>query len=338
MKLYHVEMLFVLWTLPALLGVYLYAAYQRKRSGQRFTSAELWARLNAQLNPRRRWVKAGLVLLSLAVLVFAMARPAWNPKPKQVEREGRDVVFLLDVSKSMLAEDLAPNRLERAKLAITDCLDTLQGDRVGLIAFAGAAAVKCPLTLDYAFFRAMAEDISVNSITRGGTLIGDAVRLAVDQVFDDQDKQFKDLVLITDGDDHDSFPVQAAEDASQHGIRIIAIGLGDETQGQRIPITDQNGQKTFLKYQGQEVWSKLDANTLRQMVEKTPGGRYLNVATGTFDLGQIYQDLIASAEKKSLESQTITLYEEKFQIFLALAFAGLCIEVVISERKKKVKS
>ena len=334
MKLYQVEMLLLLWVLPVLLGVYLYAARQRRRAGRRFVASGVFERLNVHLSPRRRWIKAGFVLASIGLLAFALARPAWNPKPRKVEREGRDVVFLLDVSKSMLAEDLAPNRLERAKLAISDCLDTLQGDRVGLILFAGAAAVKCPLTLDYAFFRAMVDDISVNSITRGGTLIGDAVRLAVDQVFDDQDKQFKDLVLITDGEDHDSFPLQAAEEASQHGIRIIAIGLGDESQGQRIPITDQNGQKTFLKYQGQEVWSKLDANTLRQMVEKTPGGKYLNVATGTFDLGQIYQDLIASAEKKSLESQTITLYEEKFQVFLALALAGLLIETLISERKK----
>lgn len=334
MRLYHVEMLFLLWALPILVGVYLYGGYRRRQAGLLFAESGLLDRLIVHLSARRRWAKSAVVLGALALIVLALSRPAWNPKPKKVERQGRDVVFALDVSKSMLAEDLAPNRLERAKLAILDCVETLQGDRVGLIAFAGAAAAKCPLTLDYGFFRSMAEDISVNSITRGGTLIGDAVRLAVDQVFDDEEKQYKDLVLITDGEDHDSFPVQAAEEAGQKGIRLLAIGLGDESQGQRIPITDEHGQKTFLKYQGQEVWSKLDANTLRQMVEKTPGGQYLNVATGTFDLGQIYQDLIASAEKKALESQTVTLYEEKFQIFIALAFIALCTETAISERRK----
>ncbi len=334
MRLYQVEMLFLLWVLPALLGILIYAAYQRRKAGLLFAEEGMLSRLNDSIYPGRRWTKAGLLLAASACLIFALARPAWNPKPKQVQRQGRDVVFVLDVSKSMLAEDLAPNRLERAKLAITDCLETLEGDRVGLIAFAGTAAVKCPLTLDYGFFRTMVEDISVNSINRGGTLIGDALRRALDEVFDAQEKQFKDVVLITDGEDHDSFPVQAAEEAGQKGIRILAIGLGDENQGQRIPITDENGQKTFLKYQGQEVWSKLDADTLRQMVEKTPGGKYLNVATGSFDLGKIYQDLIASAEKKDLESQTVTLYEEKYQIFAALAFVLLCVERIVSERKK----
>jgi Ca-activated chloride channel homolog len=334
MRLYQVEMLFLLWLVPLLPGAFVYAAYQRKKARARFADAGLIERLNAQLSPQRRWGKAILLMAVFVFIIFALARPAWNPKPRQVERQGRDVVFMLDVSKSMLAEDLPPNRLERAKLAILDCLETLQGDRVGLIAFAGDSVVKCPLTLDYAFFRSTVEDISVNSVTRGGTLIGDAIRMVVDQVFDDQEKQFKDLVLITDGEDHDSFPVQAAETAAQNGIRILAIGLGDETQGQRIPITDENGVKTFMKFQGQEVWSKLDAATLRQMVEKTPGGQYLNVATGAFDLGKIYQDLIASADKKSLEAQTITLYDEKFQIFLAFAFAGLLVESLISERRK----
>jgi Ca-activated chloride channel homolog len=334
MRLYQVEMLFLLWVLPALLGVFIYAFYQRRKTGLLFAEAGLLNRLNDTIYPGRRWTKAALVLAAVALLIFGLARPAWNPKPKQVQRQGRDVVFVLDVSKSMLAEDLAPNRLERAKLAITDCLETLEGDRVGLIVFAGTAVVKCPLTLDYGFFRTMVEDISVNSINRGGTLIGDALRHASSEVFDEQEKQYKDVVLITDGEDHDSFPVQAAEEMGQKGIRLLAIGLGDETQGQRIPITDENGQKTFMKYQGQEVWSKLDAGTLRQMVEKTPGGKYLNVATGSFDLGKIYQDLIASAEKKDLESQTVTLYEEKYQIFVALAFGLLCAERMLSERKK----
>jgi Ca-activated chloride channel family protein len=234
----------------------------------------------------------------------------------------------------MLAEDLAPNRLERAKLAIADAVERLQGDRVGLVAFAGTAAVKCPLTHDYGFFRMMLEDVSVGSISRGGTMIGDAIRKTLDEVFDDQEKQFKDLILITDGEDHDSFPVQAAEAAGERGVRILAIGLGDENEGRRIPITDANGRKTFLKYQGREVWSRLDADTLRKMVNATPGGKYLNVSTGTLDLGDVYQKLIASAEKKELESKTIKRYEEKYQIFLSIGLILLCLEIMVSERKR----
>jgi Ca-activated chloride channel family protein len=220
-------------------------------------------------------------------------------------------------------------------LAISDCVDVLQGDRVGLVIFAGTAVVKCPLTLDYGFFRMMINDISVNTISRGGTMIGDAIRTTLNEVFDDQIKAFKDIILITDGEDHDSFPVDAAKLAGERGVRIIAVGLGDENEGQRIPIINDKGEKKFLKYNGQEVWTKLDADTLRQMANLTTGGKYLNVATGAIDLGNVYQNLIVTADKKNLESQTIKRYEEKFQIFLAVAIILLMIEMVSSDRKKE---
>ena len=167
------------------------------------------------------------------------------------------------------------------------------------MAFAGTAVIKCPLTLDYGFFHMALTDISPSSVSRGGTLIGDAIRKAVDEVFDERQKEHRDLILITDGEDHESFPVEAAKMLGEQGIRLIAIGLGDEDQGRRIPIT-RGGRKTFLQYDGQEIWSKLDASTLRQMVNATPGGRYLNVATGAIDLGDVYVKLIASAEKTEL--------------------------------------
>ena len=334
MRLNHIEMLFLLWAVPLLAGVYFYAAQRRAHACRLFADAGLLPKLTQSVSAARRTWKAALLLAAAALISFALARPAWNPVPKTVSRQGRDVVFVLDVSRSMLAEDLAPNRLERAKLAIMDCVEKLQGDRVALVAFAGSSAVKCPLTLDYGFFRMMLEEVSPDSVARGGTLIGDALRKAVDEVFDDEEKLFKDIVLITDGEDHDSFPEDAAEKVGERGIRLLAIGLGDENQGKRIPITDNQGRKTFLKYDGQEVWTKLDADTLRKMANHTPGGRYLNVATGTFDLGDIYLDLIATAEKKNVEAKTFTLYEEKFQIFLVLAFVLLCLELLISERRR----
>ena len=332
-RLLQIEMLYLLWVIPLLAGVYLFAAHRRRQALQRFAEAGLLKQINTTvLADRRRW-KAALLLLAFACAVVALARPAWNRVAQEIERQGRDVVFLLDVSKSMLAEDLAPNRLERAKLAILDSIERLRGDRVALIAFAGTSVVKCPLTLDYGFFRMGLEDISPDSVSRGGTLIGDAVRKALDEVFDKQSKEYKDIILITDGEDHESFPVQAAEDAGRQGVRLIAIGLGDENQGRRIPITGANGRKTFVKYQGQEVWTKLDGDTLRQMVNATPGGRYLNVATGAIDLGDVYVKLIAGAEKTALGSTTIERYEEKFQIFLRIAFLLLCLEIVVRERK-----
>ncbi len=326
-------MLHLLWAVPLLLAMFIYAWQKRRKAMTIFVEAGLLDRIRISVsNSRRRW-KAALLLSAVVFIIFSLTRPAWNEKPETIERRGRDVVFLLDVSKSMLAEDLKPNRLERAKLAIEDCVDRLQGDRVALVVFAGTAAIKCPLTLDYGFFRMMLNNISTDSIARGGTMIGDAIRMVVTDVFDDQAKQYKDIILITDGEDHDSFPVEAAKKAGQRGIRLIAIGLGDENEGRRIPITNRNGQKTFLKYKGREVWTKLDADTLRKMVNATPGGKYLNVATGTIDLGNVYMQLIAGAEKKALKSEIIKRYEEKFQIFLAIGFAFLCIEMAISERK-----
>ena len=331
----HLEMLHFLWLLPLIIFLYIYAAHRRRQALQKFADAGVLDRINFSVSRNRRGWKAMLLIIACALIVLALARPGWNPKPKKLERQGRNVVFVVDVSKSMLAEDLAPNRLERAKIAIADCLERLEGDRVALVVFAGTSAIKCPLTLDYGFFRLMLKGISPASIARGGTMIGDALRKVLDEVFTDKQKRYKDVILITDGEDHDSFPVKAAEEAGRRGVRLIAIGLGDEGTGQRIAITDAQGHKTFLKYQGQEVWTKLDADTLRRMVNATPGGKYLNVATGTIDLGEVYRKLIASAEKTAVASQTIKRYEEKFQIFLALAFGLLIIEAFLSDRKRK---
>lgn len=335
MKLYHVEMLHLLWLLPGLVALWCYGAWRTRTALERFAANALLHKLNNQLHPgKRRW-KQGLLLAATAFLIVGLARPAWNPKPQIINREGRDVVFIVDVSRSMLAEDLAPNRLERAKLAIRDCLEGLNGDRVGLIAFAGTSVVKCPLTLDYGFFRMMLEDIGPDDISRGGTLIGDALRKAQTEVFDQRDREFRDIILITDGDDQESFPVEAAKQVGEAGIRVIAIGLGDENQGQRIPITDKQGRKTFLKYQGEEVWTKLAAGTLREVAAATPDGKYLNVATGAFDLNAIYQEFISSAKKKALEESRVTLFDEKYQIFLATGFLLLCAETLLGERKRE---
>lgn len=338
MKGLHFEslgMLFLLWLLPAAFLLQRFASYRRRQALRRFADAEMVRRLSASVDRRARLAKGVLFLAALFLLVVGLARPCWNPQPRKVERAGRDVVFLLDVSRSMLAEDLVPNRLERAKLAILDCIERLQGDRVALVAFAGTSAVLCPLTLDYGFFRTAVDAVAVESAGRGGTLIGDAVRKTMDGVFDDQEKRFKDIVLITDGEDHDSFPVEAAKAAGERGVRIIAVGLGDADTGRRIPVTDASGKRSFLQYQGQEVWARLDADTLRKMVLETEGGRYIPVSTGNIDLGAVYAQLIATAEKREMESKTLTRYDEHFQLFLLGAFLILAAEAFLPERKRR---
>jgi len=334
MHLGDLKMLYLLWLVPVLVAFYAWASYRRTHALRGFVDDELLGRIGLSISTTGRLWKAVLLILAFAFVAFAAARPAWNPKPQTVERKGRDIMVLLDVSKSMLAEDLVPDRLERSKIAIQDMLERLQGDRIGLIAFAGTAALKVPLTTDYGFFTLILDDISTESVSRGGTKIGDAVRKAMDEGFDSQEKKYKDIILITDGEDHDSFPVEAAEEAGEKGIRIIAIGIGDEGEGRRIPITDAQGNRVFMTYQGHEVWSKLDAATLRKMANATPGGKYLNVATGTIDLGDVYLKLIAGEEKRDIETKTMQLYEEKFQIFLAVGFFLLVVEMVVAERKR----
>ena len=334
--LHNVTMLRLLWALPALALVFVYAEWRRRQALRRFADAGILKRLNITVDPARRRWKAFWFLVACAFVVVALVRPAWNLTSKTVQRRGRDVVFVLDVSRSMLAEDLAPNRLERAKLAILDCIETFAGDRVGLVAFAGTAAVKCPLTLDYGFFRMMLSQIDTNSVSRGGTVIGDAVRCALDEVFDDTNRAYRDIILITDGGDHESLPVEAAKRAGKEKVRILAIGLGDEDDQRVIHVTDpKTGRKEVIEHGGKRAPISLNADILRKMVNATPGGKYLNVATGTINLDRVYADLVASAEKRDVEARTIKRYEEKFQIFLAVGLAILAVESLFGERRRR---
>jgi Ca-activated chloride channel family protein len=335
MNLGNDKALWLLFAVPVvLIPAYIWCFWRKALTLRLLASHEMLRKINSGVSLQKQVLKAALLVLAFISIVLALTEPKWNPQPQQIRRQGRDVAILLDTSKSMLAEDIKPNRLERSKLAIRDLLEVLRGDRIAIVTFAGNATVKCPLTQDYAFVRMALADISPESSSRGGTMIGDAIRKATEEVFDKQSRQYKDLILITDGEDHDSFPVEAAKKAAEEGIRIIAIGLGDDATGSRIPVTSPTGEKTFLKYKGQEVWSKLDSDTLRQVAYTTNGG-YLSVTPGTMmDLGQIYENQIASAEKRELESTTMMKYDEKFQIFVALAIVLLIGEVLLSERRR----
>ena len=331
MRFLAVHYLLLLWCIPPLLLLwFLSQSRQQKRLGRLFSPT---MQQELAIRPQNGWLVMLLLLTCLAMLLVALARPALPEKAVKVQRQGRDVVFLVDVSRSMLAEDLHPNRLERAKLAITDCVKLLSGDRVGLVAFAGSAKVVCPLTLDYGFFAQTLDQLVAGMEVWGGTMIGDALRLVMDEVFDSQLKEYKDVILITDGEDHESFPVQAAQAAGDEGVRLIVIGLGDENKGQPIPYTDEQGQRRYVEYKGKRVLSRLDATTLRQMARATPGGRYLPVATGTIDLGQVYLELISSDAKRQLAEESIERYDEKFQLALAAAMLLLIVQVALAARR-----
>ena len=237
---------------------------------------------------------------------------------RTVQAEGRDVVFLVDVSQSMLARDLNPNRLVQAQTAIKDTIDLLEGDRAALVAFAGSTVVMAPVTTDYAFLRRAADELSVNTVDRGGTMTGDALRKTMQFIFPDSEASdgYRDIILITDGEDQGSFPIQAAEAVGTKGLRVIGLGLGNETTGTRIPVTDPSGTERFLMYKGKEVWSRLDSTTLRKMAAATPGGKYLNISRGSFDLASIYTELVKGADQRRYDSGDFEDYKNEYRIFL----------------------
>jgi Ca-activated chloride channel family protein len=211
-------------------------------------------------------------------------------------------------------------------------LNRVVGDRVGLIAFAGKPIIKVPLTTDQGFFLHILRTIDTNSAPRGGTAIGDAIRLALRAMPPEADRE-RAIVLITDGEDMDSMPLEAAKDAAARQIRILTIGLGNSEEGRRIPIRDSHGNLTYLKHNGQEVWSKTDEATLREIARITEGA-YIAAGTRTFDLGQIYADSIGRMQGNMDQTERRQRLRHQFQIFLTAAVLCLLLYVIASEHKK----
>lgn len=320
--------LHAMWAVPLAGVLAAYAYRMRRRAVMLFAG-------NAKRGPIgvRSAVKAAMLVVAIGLCVVAVARPQGDEKEETVTLKGRDLVFLVDVSRSMLATDVVPSRLERAKLWINDLTKNLKGDRVALVAFAGASSVKCPLTLDYAYFHLALDELSPRSVQRGGTLIGDAIRKTLTQVFDSTPGRFRDIILITDGEDHESFPTQAAAQAGEQGVRIIALGIGSEGEGALVPKGD-DAPKDYVEFDGERVHTKMDSSSLAQIATASSAGVFLNVGTGTIDLEQVYKDLIAGAERSEIGSKSIKRYEEKFQVVLAIALALLIVEGIIDDRRR----
>lgn len=308
----------------------LFAAYQywKRRALERFARSATLSELLQASSLGRRIAKATLVVLAFVALTLTLWRPQGNPTIEEVRRAGRDVVFLLDVSKSMLATDLAPNRLERAKIMIADVVERMKGDRVGLVVFAGTASMRCPLTHNHFSFLTHLDRVDVETVPRGGTNIGDAIRVATDRVFYGIEGTYKDIVLITDGDDQDSFPVEAAQEAVRQGARIFTVGLGDPA-GTTLP---------GVRFQGERVVSGLNEELLREIAFTHAEGRYVNVGTKTADLGELYLASIATAEEREGESKETRVWQEWYQAPLALALVLLVIEWCMSERSGRART
>ncbi|MFZ1934057.1 MAG: VWA domain-containing protein [Thermoguttaceae bacterium] len=328
MNLEHPTVLQLLWLLPGVTVLLVYAQRKRAAAARRFVEDTMVARLMPRFGGPRPWIRGTLIVLALTLLIVAAARPQFRVYYEKVEQRGVDCFVLLDVSRSMLAEDVAPNRLERAKSDIRDLLKTLAGDRVGLIVFAGKPVLKVPLTTDEGFFNEVLDEVDPHSAPRGGTLIGDAIRKALDSLPERGDRD-QVLVLLTDGEDQESFPIEAAKRAADRGVKIFTVGLGDSAEGARIPVRDSSGNVQYIKEEGKEHWSKADQGVLRQ-IALTTGGAHIPAGTLAYDLGQIYEEHLAGlARGANGPDAKRKLYYEQYQIFLALGMILLMAEVLI---------
>ncbi len=325
------EFLFGLVSVPAATLFFYFVARQTDHTLAAFGDSALMERLTATVNRSGRLAKRILVVVVLGLLVFALARPQFGTRVETVKREGLDVIVAIDVSRSMLAEDIAPNRLEKAKFTVSTLIRRLDGDRVGLVAFAGEAFVQSPLTLDYAaallFLNAMEPDI----VSVQGTDLGAALQTALD-AFDAGTNQHRALIVITDGEDHEGGIDDAVERATDEGVRILAVGMGTPA-GVPVPQFDAAGRRTgFMRDEGGNViTSVLDETTLVRIVEETSGQYYRASPRGS-ELDELVEELTGETGRE-LESLEVTQFEEQFQIFVGLGLLLLIAEMLIPDRR-----
>jgi Ca-activated chloride channel family protein len=327
----HLEALHWLWVVGALLILIIVGFQLRRRARARLADAALHDRLMPRASRARRVVRAALVVVASLMLVIAAMDVRWGVTYEPVQQRGIDIMVVLDTSRSMLAQDARPNRLDRARQCIADLVSRLAGDRVGLVTFAGHAALRCPLTVDYGAFLLSLETVTPESAARGGSLLGDALRLA-GASFTDDVPEYKAIIVFTDGEDQGSYPIEAARTlAEERSIPIYTVGIGDSDEGARIPL-EVDGQRIYLKYEDEEVWSKMNPALLRDIALST-GGAYVPVGTGTVDMGRVYEDRIEPAAKREFESTHVKRYTPRYQWFAGLAFVMLLVESYMSDRR-----
>jgi len=312
---------------PALVLFLVWSLRRRRQALATFVEAGLLPAVTPDLDPRRRRLRSVLLCLAVLLLGVALAGPMWGFRWQQVQREGIDLIVAIDTSRSMLATDVKPNRLARAKLAVQDLLAQVGGDRVGLVAFAGSAFLQCPLTLDFGAFSQSLEAIEAGIIPRGGTNLAAAIDTSL-EAFEGRQAEHQALVIITDGEDHGSDLDDAIKRATDRGVKLYTVGIGT-SDGELIPL-EQGG---FLKDRaGQVVKSRLDETTLQKIANDT-GGAYLHATDTAFGLTELYRDYIATMEKRELASTLERRFEHRFQWPLLIAFMLLLIEPVVGERR-----
>lgn len=304
-----------------LLLIPLWLLINRYHQQQNFRDLSSYSPIN--IKQQKHYLQPSLMLVTIFMLILALARPAWDPQPQGGESKGRDLVFLLDVSRSMLANDARPNRLEVARQAIQNTINASNIDRFGLVVFAGSTSIQSPLTNDKNFFNFLLKQVNTDTVAQGGTRIEDALFKVLDKMSEKNQSNAMDIILISDGEDLGSQPQRALTKLNDLGARLIVIGLGDSEFGARVPA--RNG-KGWLFYQGKEVWSRMHTENLRNLAEGAQQGMFIPVATATFDLVKIIEKLKQVWPSNEQTKGQVLTYQQGYPycLFIALLAQIIC--------------
>ena len=323
---------YVLFALPVIIAVYLLVVLWKKRAQRSFANNTLLDVLSPSKSIFKGSLKLVLALLVLACMSFALVNPKIGTKLETVKREGVDVVFALDVSTSMLAEDIAPNRLEKSKQLVRQIINTLAGDRIGIIGYAGSAFPQVPITTDFSSARLFLSGMNTNMVSSQGTAMTQAIEMA-ETYYNDIEQKNRVLFLISDGEDHQGDYASIAAQANEKGIKIYTIGVGT-TAGARIPIKRGGVVQSYKRDKdNQVVITKLNKKTLQEIAQAA-NGEYLD-GSNTKELVEQVQNILAGMDKKEFDAKQFSDFKDQFQWFLAGALLFLLLDVLLLERKTK---
>ena len=331
--MYQLEENIWLWAFiifPMMLIIYLWTYFWKKRIQKGFGSSIVLKRLSPDLSFFKSTLKFVVLCLAISFLIIGLVNPKIGTKLETIKREGVDIVFAIDVSKSMLAEDVAPNRLEKSKQLVTQIINNLASDRVGIIAYAGKAFPQLPITTDYASAKMFLQSMNTDMLSSQGTAIDEAIQLSRNY-YDDDEQTNRVLIIISDGEDHNDLSVEVAETASEEGIKIYTIGVGSE-KGGPIPLKRNGVVMSYKKDQNNEtVITRLNQETLRTIANKA-NGDYIN-GNQTADVVKQIRDALNAMDKKEFEAKEFAEYKDQFQWFLGIGLFFLILDILFLERK-----
>jgi Ca-activated chloride channel family protein len=330
MELDEIKYLYLLFLLPVVAVVFFFNSYWKRKKQQEFGDLELLKKLSPERSVFKPVFKLVVILLALTGLIFGLVNPKIGTKMETVKREGIDIVFAMDVSKSMLAEDVAPSRLEKSKQIVSQIINQLGNDRIGIIAYAGGAFPVLPITTDYSVAKMFLQSMNTDMVSSQGTSLDEAIRLS-SNYFDDKSKTSKLLILISDGEDHSDGAKAAAEEANKQGMRIITIGIGTE-KGGTIPLRKNGVVESYQRdNNGEVVLTKLNRASLETIAKATKGG-YVN-GNDTKEVLAYIRSTLDKIQKTEFESTQMADFQSQFQWFLGFGFLLLFLDLFLLEKK-----